>query len=108
MGGYVLIASEDPFERRDTDRCNELAMQLVGRGHEVTVFLVQNAVLCARATCSRSGLRALMNASVVVLADELSLRERGIGKAQLLNGVRAAPLDFVIERMGAGWKALWS
>ncbi len=108
MGGYLLIASEDPFERRDTDRCNELAVQLAQRGHEVTVFLVQNAVLCARATCSRSGLRALMNASVVVLADELALRERGIGKAQLLSGVRAAPLEVVIERLGAGWKTIWN
>ena len=75
MGGYLLIASEDPFERRDTDRCNELATQLVRRGHEVTVFLAQNAVLCARATCSGSGLRALMNASITVLADEFALRE---------------------------------
>jgi sulfur relay (sulfurtransferase) complex TusBCD TusD component (DsrE family) len=108
MGGYLLIASEDPFERRDTDRCNELAVQLAQRGHEVTVFLIQNAVLCARATCARTGLRALMSASVSVLADELSLRERGIGKAHLMNGVRAAPLDVVIERLGAGCKTLWS
>jgi hypothetical protein len=42
-----------------------------------------------------------------VLADDFSLRERGIAPAGLIGGVRAAPIDSIVERMAAGWNALW-
>jgi hypothetical protein len=42
-----------------------------------------------------------------VLADEFSLRERGIASPELRTGVRAAPLDVLIELLAGGGKALW-
>jgi hypothetical protein len=44
---------------------------------------------------------------VEVLADEFSLRERGIPESRLTPGVRPAPLDVVIDRLADDWKALW-
>jgi hypothetical protein len=106
MSAYVLIASEDPFER-DTGRLHVLAVDLRRAGHEVTVFLMQNAVFAARAACAKTALPSLLEASVEVFADEFSLRERGIASLELPSGVRAAPLDVLIELLAAGRKALW-
>jgi sulfur relay (sulfurtransferase) complex TusBCD TusD component (DsrE family) len=106
-GRSVLIASEDPFEH-DASRLHALAIQLRRAGHEVTLFLVQNAVLAARATCARSGLPALREAAVEILADDFSLRERGIAALELHSAVNAAPLYVVIQLLAAGRKALWT
>ena len=46
-------------------------------------------------------------AGVEVLADEFSLRERGIAASKLAEGVRAAPLSIVIDQLAEGRKALW-
>ena len=49
----------------------------------------------------------MIGTQIEVLADDFSLRERGISSAGLIGGVRAAPIDSVVERMAAGWNALW-
>jgi hypothetical protein len=107
MTGYVLIESRDPFESLGGARTYELAMQLRAAGHDVILFLVQNGVLPLRAGSQRTGLDKVIGTRIEVLADDFSLRERGIASAELISGVRAAPIDAVIERMAAGWKALW-
>ena len=48
MSRYVFIESRDPFESRDTRFIEETAVEVKERGHEVTVFLVQNGVFAAR------------------------------------------------------------
>jgi intracellular sulfur oxidation DsrE/DsrF family protein len=52
-------------------------------------------------------LSALSRAGVTVLADEFSLRERGIKKGKLVKGVKAAPLDVVVDAMAAKAKVIW-
>jgi len=42
-----------------------------------------------------------------VLADEFSLRERGIAANRLAGGVSASPLDVVVDQLAEGRKALW-
>jgi hypothetical protein len=107
MAGYLLIESRDPFESSDVARTYELATQLRAAGHEVALFLVQNGVLPVRAGCSRTGLEHVIGTRVEVLADDFSLRERGITATALISGVRSAPIDAVVERMVAGWNAIW-
>jgi hypothetical protein len=41
------------------------------------------------------------------LADEFSLSERGIHGERLVDGVRTAPLDVVIDQLADGRKAMW-
>ena len=107
MSKYLLIESRDPFESNDVAQYYDLAADLARDGNEVTMFLVQNGVLPARAKAAAGGLAELAGAGVTVLADDFSLRERGIGANQLATGVRAAPLDTIVDGMADGAKTLW-
>ena len=105
MAGYLLIESRDPFECNDVGYYCELARDLVAAGNQVTVMLVQNGVLAARAKSLAPGVAALTAAGVKVLADDFSLAERGI--TRLRDGVASAPIDVVIDHLEAGHKTLW-
>jgi sulfur relay (sulfurtransferase) complex TusBCD TusD component (DsrE family) len=105
---YLLLASEDPLEAPGMRRATELALQLKGRGHSVSLFLVQNGVLAARARATPDVLVPLLTAAITVFADEFSLRERGIEVNELREGVTMAPIDLIAQRLSAGWQTLWS
>jgi hypothetical protein len=77
---YLLIESRDPFEANDVGYYYELARGLADAGNEVTLFLVQNAVLAARPAAQVPQLHALIGSGLTVLADDFSLKERGITK----------------------------
>ncbi len=105
MAKYLIIESRDPFESKDVATAWELATGLVKEGNQVMLFLVQNGVLPARKSKHSDALAALAKAGVEVLADEFSLKERGIGA--VIDGVKAAPLEVVVDELAAGRKALW-
>lgn len=107
MADYLFLASRDPNESEDARRGFETAAGLAAEKHTVTVFLVQNAVFPARTSPRSRVLTDLRARGVEVLADEFSLRERGIHTHQLAEGVAAAPLDTVIDRLAAGHKTLF-
>jgi predicted peroxiredoxin len=106
MSSYLFIESRDPFESRDTSFISDTAKDLKERGHEVTVFLVQNGVFAARKSrCSISG---LADAGVTVLADDFSLKERGIESAKLVSGVQPAPIERLVDALvQENIKAIW-
>jgi hypothetical protein len=104
---YLLIESRDPFDSPDTGFVHDLSRKLVEGGHQVTVFLVQNGVLPARPCIHSAALTSLAQAGVTILADDFSLRERGIAASSLIQGVRAAALDVVIDGMAGGAKLIW-
>ena len=105
MAQYLLIESRDPFESNDVGYYYDLAKGLAESGNQVTLFLVQNGVLPARPSAHSATLSALARSGVTVLADDFSLRERGI--TQLAEGVAAAPIDVVVDDLAAGHKTLW-
>jgi len=107
MAKYLLIESRDPFENNIVARQYDLAMNLVKEGNQVTLFLVQNGVLPARPGNLSSLLTDTAKAGVEVLADDFSLRERGIAAGKLAEGVKAAPLSIVIDQLADGRKAIW-
>ena len=107
MSQYLLIESRDPFDSPDTGFVHDLSRKLVEGGHQVTVFLVQNGVLPARPCIHSAALTSLAQAGVTILADDFSLRERGISASALVQGVRAAALDVVIDGMAGGAKMIW-
>ncbi|HEY3176718.1 MAG TPA: DsrE family protein [Candidatus Polarisedimenticolia bacterium] len=107
MSNYLLIESLDTFEANDVGYYYDLAAGLAKAGSNVTLFLVQNGVLSARRCPASARLSDLAAAGVEVLADEFSLRERGIEKSRLASGVKPAPLDVVVEQLAEGRKALW-
>jgi predicted peroxiredoxin len=107
MAQYLLIESRDPFESNDVGKYYTLAADLRRAGNDVTLFLVQNGVLPARPSEHSAGLAQAVQTGVDVLADDFSLRERGIPADRLLEGVNAAPLDVVVDQLAAGRKAMW-
>ncbi|MDH3725915.1 MAG: DsrE family protein [Myxococcales bacterium] len=107
MAKYLLIESRDPFDSNDVSNFYELAGGLVQEGNEVTVFLVQNGVLPARKSTQSKPLSDLARNGVEVLADDFSLRERGIESTRLADGIRASMLDTVIDHLADGSKVIW-
>jgi sulfur relay (sulfurtransferase) complex TusBCD TusD component (DsrE family) len=107
MARYLLIETRDPFESRDVANWYRLAADLERNGNQVTLFLVQNGVLPARRGAQCEDLTAILGTRVEVLADDFSLRERGIAPDSLSTGVRAAPLEVVVDRLAEGCRALW-
>jgi sulfur transfer complex TusBCD TusB component (DsrH family) len=105
MADYLLIESRDPFESNDVGYYYDLARGLAEAGNQVTLFLVQNAVLATRPLARSPALRSLIGAGVTVLADDFAVQERGI--TRLVDGVRIAPIEAVVDHMEAGHKTLW-
>ena len=107
MPRYLLIESRDPFDSNDTRFCVDLATQLAAAKNQVTVFLVQNGVLPARAGARSGDLAKLAGAGVSVLADSFSLKERGIDEKGLAAGITPAALDVVLDALAEGAKVIW-
>ena len=108
MANYVLVESRDPFESRDVPYYYDLAAQLAADGQNVTLFLVQNAVLAARSTVPDNPLTAVAG-NVTVIADEFSLRERGIGAGETIAAIDVAEIDKLVDLMldEPGTKVMW-
>ncbi len=107
MAKYLLIESRDPFDSADVQHNLQLAQDLAAHGNQVTLFLVQNGVLPSRPNQHSAQLATVAKAGVTILADDFSLRERGIDAQRLCNGVSAAALDTVVDAMAEGCKTIW-
>jgi len=105
MAEYLLIESRDPFESNDVGYFYDLAHGLVEGGNKVTLFLAQNGVMPARPSTHSTALEALARSGVTVLADDFSLKERGI--TRLAEGIASASIDLVVDHLAAGHKTLW-
>jgi sulfur relay (sulfurtransferase) complex TusBCD TusD component (DsrE family) len=102
MAKYLLVESRDPLTSADVARCYELARELQDAGNEVTLFLLENGVLPARKSPASARLSELAKAGVTVLADDFSLRERGITDGLLAEGVIKAELESVVDGLEQG------
>ena len=108
MSNYVFIESRDPFESRDVRFVEETAVALKERGHEVTVFLIQNGVLATRRNAINSYLTRLTDAGVNLLADDFSLIERGIQPSELRHGIQASNIEALVDALvQENTRAIW-
>jgi hypothetical protein len=108
MMNYLFIESRDPFESPDERFVEETAAALRERGREVTVFLVQNGVLACRKRARASYLARLEQAGVTLLADDFSLRERGIRIEELHSGVRPSSIEALVDYLAQEkTRAIW-
>ncbi|MQF70002.1 sulfur reduction protein DsrE [SAR202 cluster bacterium AD-804-J14_MRT_500m] len=98
MSTYVLIESRDPFEYGDSRYMYHMANDLARKGNDVILFLIQNGVLTTRSGVKNNPLAELSSSSGVrVLADEFSLRERGILRSGLVDGVTVSDVDSLVD-----------
>jgi sulfur relay (sulfurtransferase) complex TusBCD TusD component (DsrE family) len=108
MTNYVFIESRDPFESLDVRFVGETAAALSKRGHQVTVFLIQNGVLVARSLARDSYLARLAEAGVRLLADDFSLSERGIHTTELRPGIQTSNVEALVDALlEENTKAIW-
>ncbi len=108
MSKYLLIESRDTYEFRDVHYLYDLAEGLAKEKHEVTLFLVQNGVLPARQSAHSERLAHLSREGIKVLADDFSLKERGIPSGSLAQGVKPASIDLVVDLLAdSATRALW-
>ena len=109
MSSYVLIESRDPFEYGDSRYMYNLAGDLAGKGNDVTLFLIQNGVFTARPGVKNNPLAGVATGSAVkVVADEFSLRERGISQSALADGVGVSDVDGLVDLLVQdGAKIVW-
>ncbi|MGH8129811.1 MAG: DsrE family protein [Steroidobacteraceae bacterium] len=107
MSKYLLIEARDPFSSNAVLGHVELAVALRRSGSDVSLYLVQNGVLPCRSGADGEALHEALSAGVEVLADDFSLRERGIGDRDIARGVRPAGIDVVIKRLAESWKVMF-
>ena len=108
MSRYLFIESRDPFESRDTRFVEATASALKERGHDVSVFFVQNGVFAVRKNARENYLGRLANAGVTLLADDFSLRERGIQTRELPSGIQQSNVEALVDVLVEGQtKAIW-
>jgi predicted peroxiredoxin len=105
MAKYFLIESRSPFDSVEVNHNYELASDLAQAGHEVTLFLVENGVFVARSQVSVASLEPLEK--VTLLADEFSLRERGIDTSEVKNIIKLSDIGVVVDAMTEGQKVMW-
>jgi predicted peroxiredoxin len=107
MANYILINSENCLHSTSRYGCIDIAMKLAGEGNKVSVFLTQNAVLNTRAPAFKRQLAKFRSTGIKLIADEFALRERGIKREELDDNIKTSPIDYVVDRLAAGDKAVW-
>ena len=69
---------------------------------------MQNGVLAARERARNSPLPQLAKAGVTLLADDFSLRERGISAAELSSGIKESSIDALLDAIvQENTKVMW-
>src|SRR5882762_7957345 len=108
MSKYLFIESRDPFESRDIRFIEETATALRQDGHEVLIFLVQNAVLATRKHGRQNYLCRLVDAGVALMADDFSLGERGIQPDEMHRGIQPSSIVMLVAALiQENTKAIW-
>ena len=107
MSGYLLIESRDPFESKGFSQRCELALTLLGESAGVTLFLVENAVLGARAGAKAPGLEKLAKAGVRI-ARRRFRAARARHHASSPPASSPSDIDTLIGELAGGAKTLWN
>lgn len=107
MSRYLVVETRSRWESSEVGGLLDLVRGL-SEASRVDLFLIQNAVLMARAG-AEPGLDALVDEpNVQVWADDFSLDCRGLGAESLNPGVRRAGADALVELLARpGCKPIW-
>ncbi|MFQ5572507.1 MAG: DsrH/TusB family sulfur metabolism protein [Rhodothermales bacterium] len=108
MAQYLLVESKSPTD--GGQYTFELAKQLRELRHNVTIYLIQDAVFAGRKRFE-AGEKLVAEAkaqNLTLLADEISLRQRGLTKDRLSEAVKVSTMDELVDLlMEKSDKAIW-
>lgn len=97
----VLLTARDPLRAADTTYPARVARDLAAGGHEVSLVLLEDAVVLARRDHSGAeDLEAAIGAGVHVLAEEEALSRRAV--ASVGEGVKPTDLAEVVDLLMTG------
>lgn len=108
MARYLLIETKDPLN--GGQYAFDLGRQLREITHDVTVYLLQDAVFAARKgfAVGERLLAEAKKAGLILLADEISLRQRGVVRERLSSDVKVSGMAELVELLMEGSdKAIW-
>ncbi len=107
MARYLFINSRDTSEYAKSENFFDQMGQLKKLGNEVTLFLVENGVLAARSgSAGAKRMGALKQQGLRVLAEDISLKARGIGKPA--DSVEVSNMDALADLIVSGSdKVMW-
>lgn len=92
MPQYLLIATTNILENNEIPYYYDLAVDLTREGNRATLLFVQNGVFAAKEYLYGSDLEYLRKTKLEIVADKLSLAERGLTPGKLLPFVRPVSL----------------
>ena len=109
----LLILDDPPYGSERSFNGLRLAKALTGKGKSVSVFLMADAVACAKAGQKvpqgyynlELMVKAILRGGEVLLCGTC-LDARGIGEAELIEGARRSTLDELAERTLAAERVL--
>lgn len=107
MKGYLFIQSQDQFYDARTSAQYKLVVSLAQANENVSILLVQNAVLATRKGVSSNIYADFNQHNIQIYADELSLKQREISLEKLSDGIKPVKIDVVIDAMLNGDKVVW-
>ena len=107
MSKFLIVGSRDLMEYKESDFALNVASQLKKKGHETTLFLIENGALSARKGSEGAArLTALSKEGVNVLAEDLSLKMRGV--KERAEGISESNMDALAELILNGAdKVIW-
>jgi sulfur relay (sulfurtransferase) complex TusBCD TusD component (DsrE family) len=89
---YLLVDNRDLHEHARGKYLLNVASGLKNKGHEVTLFLVENGVLAAGSDSAiGKSLTALSKGGIKILAEDASLKRRGIERVG--EGITVSNMD---------------
>jgi sulfur relay (sulfurtransferase) complex TusBCD TusD component (DsrE family) len=102
MGSFLVVGSRDLTEYINGQYVPLVVEGLREKGHEVTLFLIENGVIAARAgSTSGQVLNGLAQKGEHVFAEDVSCRARGVQR--LTQGVALSDLDALADSIAEGF-----
>lgn len=107
MPKFLIVESRDLMEYKESDFALNLASSLKKKGNDTTLYLIENGVLAARKGSEvASRLTTLSREGVQVLAEDLSLKMRGV--KERTEGVSESNMDALADLILNGAdKVIW-
>ncbi len=108
MSKYVLIETKGPLDGGDW--AFELGKQLRELDHDVTIYLLQDAVFTARRSfkAGQELVELAEKHGVHVLADTVSCRQRGVAGDRMARAVKTSDMDTLVDLvMERTDKSIW-
>ena len=106
MNHYVLVSGQDPTNPAVWSSFRDLAGRLASN-HQVTAYLIDNAVLAARPSELSGCLGDLHAEGVRILCDDFALHLRGIDSHRLVPTVSTSTMEDLLDTLEQGAKIIW-